>query len=88
MYYIYLLKSIQNNQVYIGFTGDLKQRFKDHNSGFVKSTKPFRPWKLIYYEAYLNEKDARERERQLKYFGKAYGQLKNRIKNCLFVHES
>ena len=36
-------------------------------------------WKLVYYEAYLNEQDARDRERMLKHYGAARGHLKKRI---------
>ena len=36
-------------------------------------------WKLVYYEAYLNEQDARDRERMLKHYGAARGRLKKRI---------
>lgn len=41
------------------------------------------PFDLIYYEAYTSEKDAREREKQLKYFGNAYKFLIKRIDNSL-----
>jgi len=43
------------------------------------------PWKLIYYEAYLSKEDAMERERQLKKFAKAFGQLKRRTKRTLML---
>ena len=36
-------------------------------------------WELVYYEAYLNEQDARDRERMLKHYGAARGRLKRRI---------
>ena len=42
--------------------------------------------KLIYYESYLSEKDARKRERDLKKYGSALGHLKKRIYNSF--HES
>ena len=57
---------MKNNDLYVGFTSDLKRRFSDHNKGFVAATKPNRPWKLIYYEAYLGKYDATKREKQLK----------------------
>lgn len=66
MFYVYVLISLKNEDLYIGFTEDLKRRFKDHNDGFVKTTKPNVPWKLVYYESYLNKKDAIKREKQLK----------------------
>ena len=66
MYYVYALKSNKNGDLYIGYSEDLKRRFNDHNIGKVQSTKPNRPWDLIYYEAYRNKKDATIREKQLK----------------------
>jgi putative endonuclease len=66
MFYVYILKSNKNKDIYIGFSEDLKKRFKYHNGGLVKSTKANRPWKLIYYESYLDKRDAIKRERQLK----------------------
>jgi len=79
MYYVYLLKSKKNNCLYIGFTNDLKRRFGEHNRRLVKSTKTNAPWELVYYEAFKDQSKAEEREKKLKYFGKAYGQLKGRI---------
>lgn len=65
-YYVYILESISYNDLYIGFTSDLKNRFKEHNRGLNFSTKSHKPWELIHYEAYLNEEDAKRRERYLK----------------------
>lgn len=64
--YLYLLKSISRNWHYIGSTKDLKKRFSDHNAGKVRSTKFYKPFKLIYYEAYENYGLARKREIELK----------------------
>jgi len=83
MYYVYILKSIIRDIIYIGFTIDLKNRFKEHNDGKSNFTRKYMPWRLVYYEAYNSQKDAVEREKQLKRFAKAYGQLKNRIKYSL-----
>lgn len=65
MFYVYLLK-LNNGDIYKGFTSDLKQRFEQHRLGKVDSTKNHKPLKLIYYEAYLLESDARAREMFLK----------------------
>ncbi|MBI3384977.1 GIY-YIG nuclease family protein [Candidatus Gottesmanbacteria bacterium] len=65
-YYIYILQSIKNNSLYIGYTSDLRKRFKQHNNGENQATKPFRPYKLIFYEAFLNRIDAKHREECLK----------------------
>jgi len=82
MYYAYLLLSEKDGNFYTGFTNVLKRRLEEHNSGKVESTLKRRPLKLIYYEACINEFDARSRERYLKSgMGKKY--LRNRIKNYL-----
>lgn len=66
MFYVYLLKSKIDSKFYIGFTGNLKQRFKDHESGNVESTKNRRPLELVYYEAYNEKELALKREKFLK----------------------
>ncbi|MFH0749827.1 MAG: GIY-YIG nuclease family protein, partial [Candidatus Gottesmanbacteria bacterium] len=80
--YVYTLLSQKNNDLYIGYSEDLKRRFAQHNNGMVKSTKGYRPWKLVYYEGYIAKKDATEREKQLKDH-KAKQDLKKQIKNSL-----
>jgi putative endonuclease len=65
-YYTYILQSLKNSSLYIGYTSDLKKRFKEHNSGKSKATKPFIPYKLIFYESFLNKIDAKNREIYLK----------------------
>ena len=66
MYYVYILQSQKDKSLYIGYTSDLKKRFKEHNDGKSLATKPFRPYKLIFYEAFLNRIDAKHREEYLK----------------------
>ena len=79
MHYVYTLLSEKDGYFYTGSTCDLKRRFEEHKNGRVNSTKNRRPLKLIYYEACLNEDDARQRERYLKSgMGKKY--LRNRLK--------
>lgn len=46
----------------MGFTGDLKRRFKEHNNKEELSTKHYSPFEIIHYEAYGNIKDAKRRE--------------------------
>ena len=83
MFYVYVLKSKKDLQLYTGSTNDLRKRFKEHNGGKVFSTKARRPFELIYYEAYKSEKDARVRESNLKLRSRAFTQMKKRIENCL-----
>ncbi len=66
MFYVYCLQSLKNDNLYFGYTSDLKRRLVEHNKGFNKSTKPYLPWKIIYYEACTEESDAKRREKYLK----------------------
>ena len=79
MFYNYILQSEKNKILYVGYTTDLRRRLKEHNQGLDKSTKTYRPWKLIYYEACLDEDYAKRRENYLK---TSQGQrlLKRRLK--------
>ncbi len=61
-YYIYILKSLKDNKLYIGKTKNLKKRFKKHATGRVPATKNRRPLKLVYYEAYTNKKSWSKQE--------------------------
>jgi putative endonuclease len=82
MWYVYVLKSLKYDQWYTGMTNDLKRRFLEHNSGKSTYTRYRGPYKLLYYEASLNEEDAKFREKYLKSgVGKRY--LKNRLKKLL-----
>jgi putative endonuclease len=65
-YSVYLLKSLKDNNYYIGYSEDVKKRFKEHQDGKVQSTKSRRPFKLIGYEKYKTKNQARYREHQLK----------------------
>ncbi|MDP3901769.1 MAG: GIY-YIG nuclease family protein [bacterium] len=65
MYYVYILL-LNNNNLYTGMTADLEERFKDHSYGKVKSTRNFRPLKMIHNESYILKSDAMRREKFLK----------------------
>lgn len=66
MYYTYILLSSKSHIFYFGSTNDLKLRFKQHNNGEVKSTKPHLPWKLVWYAGFETEKQTRDFEQYLK----------------------
>jgi len=79
MIYVYIIKG-KNSYYYTGCTNNLKTRFREHNQGHVYSTKAYKPFILIYYEACLNDIDAYNREKYLKSrLGKTY--LRKRLKN-------
>jgi putative endonuclease len=66
MYTVYILKSIKNGFIYIGSTENFENRFKMHNSGRVKSTKGYRPWKLIEIRKFSTRSEAIKEELFLK----------------------
>jgi len=80
MQYVYLIQSLEKDFVYVGCTNDLRKRFGQHNKRQVFSTKDFAPFRLIYYEAYRDLRDAFEREKKLKHHGSVIGHLKRRVK--------
>ncbi len=65
-YYVYILYNKSKDFIYIGYSENLQQRFREHNSGESKSTKHYLPLELIHYEAYRNKKDVKRRELYLK----------------------
>ena len=67
LYTVYILKSKTKNRFYIGCTSDLDKRIFYHNSGKNKSTKPYKPWEVIYIEKFENKNDAYKREWFLKH---------------------
>jgi len=82
MNYVYVLRSQKNDEWYTGSTTDLRKRFRQHNDGKSGYTRKNKPYEIIYYEACINEQDARLREKYLKSgMGKRY--LKNRLKRFL-----
>ena len=82
MFYTYILQSSKDKKFYTGYTKNLKLRFDEHQKGGVESTKDRRPFKLIYYEACLNQQDATHREKYLKsYHGKTF--IRKRVKSYL-----
>jgi putative endonuclease len=85
MFFVYILQSKKDKELYFGYTSDLRKRFKKHNLGLVKSTKPRIPFIIVYYEAYASKQDAVKREHNLKLQAKALAQLKTRIRSCFEV---
>ena len=83
MFFVYIIQSKEYNKLYIGSTNNLERRLKEHNERRNTWVYKYRPWRYVYIEGFTSEKDARQREKGLKHFGKAYGQLKRRIQNSL-----
>ena len=81
MYYTYVLRNGRTARLYIGFSGNLKQRVSSHQGRDPA-------WTLVYYEAYTSEADARQRERDLKQYGSAWRFLKKRIQKSLELRKA
>ncbi len=79
MYHVYVLRSERTGRYYIGSTGGLENRVEQHNAGMTKSTKGFRPWRLIHQEEFESLSDARRRESELKSW-KSRSYLESRLK--------
>ena len=68
IYYVYMLKSITKNKkkTYVGYTNNLYQRLRKHNSNKgAKSTKGYK-WQLIFKKKFLSKSKAISYEYKLK----------------------
>ena len=81
MYYVYVILNEKGDN-YIGYSKDVDNRLEQHNRGENISTRGH-VWRLVYYEAFLSEEDARNRERKLKQRGQSKRYLFERIKHCM-----
>lgn len=72
MFYVYILQSLKDQKLYVGYTNNIKRRIYEHNKGLVSITKHRRPFELIYLEGYLNQQDATARE---KFFKSGWGRI-------------
>lgn len=81
MYYVYIIQN-SSEKLYYGYTSDLRERLKQHNKGSTRTTRG-ESWKLVYYEAYVDKRDALEREKHLKRYGQSLSHLKRRIRYSL-----
>lgn len=63
MIYVYILKSENFDRFYVGMSEDVEKRLKEHNSGKVKSTKAFKPWKVFFFESFDTKVEARNQEK-------------------------
>ena len=65
-FYTYVLLSFRNDDIYIGSTENIEKRVHLHNNGKVKSTKGYRPWKLLECHKFNTRSEAVNHERFLK----------------------
>jgi putative endonuclease len=86
MYYTYVLQSLKDKKLYIGYSSNLKRRLSQHKSGGSISTKRRLPFRCIFYESFISKEDARRREG---YFKTTKGKkaLKLMLRVSLLSHE-
>ena len=65
-YFVYILESEIDGRLYKGQTSDVEKRLTEHNSGKTKSTKGYKPWKLVYFETFETRDEALLREKYFK----------------------
>ena len=76
-YYVYVLRSTKFERNYVGFTINLAKRLRQHNAGKNKSTKPYLPWKVLFFESFSTKAEALKREKFFK-TGKGREYIKKR----------
>ena len=64
--WVYAIISQADNRIYVGMSEDYSRRLSEHNSGKTRSTKGYRPWRLLYKEEVTTRIEARKREKYLK----------------------
>ena len=65
-HYVYIIYSKAHDRFYIGHCSDISNRLKRHNDGATPSTKPYRPWEIVYYEILETKSEAIKREKEIK----------------------
>lgn len=86
MYFVYVISSSKKNYIYVGLTNDVSRRMDEHNKGYNKTTKPYRPFELKFQEKYSTRSEAREKEKYLK-SGSGREFLKSLLKQIAGVAE-
>jgi putative endonuclease len=78
MYFVYVLKSTKDKELYYGLTANLENRLVEHNKGKVQATKGRTPFDIVYFETVANLTEARRKEKYFKSgFGRKY--IKNKL---------
>jgi putative endonuclease len=66
MYFVYVLSSEGRQYWYVGLTNNLERRIRQHQNGKERTTRSYRPFRLVHSESYITRQAARNREKYLK----------------------
>jgi predicted GIY-YIG superfamily endonuclease len=66
MFYVYVLYSLKSQNFYVGYSQNPKARLTSHNQGRVTATKPYVPWRCVFYAGFETRKVAKDFENYLK----------------------
>ncbi len=80
MYHVYILLNDSRTRTYTGVAEDVDKRLAEHNAGRVKSSRPYRPYKIVHTESFPTLSDARQQE---KFYKSTTG--RRRIKEIFFA---
>ena len=70
------MRSLEDKKLYIGVSNDPKRRLAEHNKGKNKSTRPRKPFILLYTQMFLDKKEAYKFEWYVKNTGEGNKKLK------------
>ena len=79
MHHVYILLNEAKTRTYTGVADDVDKRLGEHNAGRVKSSSPYRPYKVIYIESFKTLSEARQKE---KFYKSTTG--RRRLKDMFF----
>ena len=79
MHHVYILLNEAKTRTYTGVADDVDKRLGEHNAGRVKSSRPYRPYKVIHTESFKTLSEARQKE---KFYKSATG--RRRLKDMFF----
>jgi len=66
MFYVYVISSLRRTYIYVGITNNSNRRIDEHQKGYNKTTRAYRPFRVILVEKYKTRQEARKREKYLK----------------------
>ncbi|RLD58138.1 MAG: GIY-YIG nuclease family protein [Bacteroidetes bacterium] len=65
-YFVYIIYSKNIDKFYIGFTKNISERIRKHNSNHKGFTGKTNDWVIVYNEEFKTKSEAYSREREIK----------------------